>query len=148
MKPRRVSWLASTPLLALVAGVATTGPALTAQDPWEDYKPIELTCPDQAQPKLVLVSQSTKSIGDRDRVTLTFAAGEILSVSVEVAALDLAFEQIFAGSPNDTDAVVAGNAKRTIDVLGPFLTACSEGGEALLKVRQTLDQNRKLLGLD
>ena len=148
MRPWRVSWLASLSVLAFAASVATAVPALAAQDPWEDYKPIELTCPGLAQPKLVLVSRSTKSIGDRDRITPTLADGEILSVFVEVAAVGLAFQQIFAGSPNDSDAVVAGNAKRTIDVLGPFLAACAEGGQALLEVQQRLKRNRQSLGLD
>lgn len=142
----RASWPGG--LTTLVAALCAAIPASAAEDPWKDYRPIELVCPDQAAPRLVLVSQSESDIGVRDRVTLTFAGGEIVSVTLEGAATGYDFEELFAGSPDDANAVAAGNAKRVIAILEPFLTACTDGDEVLLKVRQMLEENRQLLGLD
>ena len=135
-------------LAILVFAACVAIPALAAEDPWEDYRPIELTCPGQAEPGLVLTSQSIRDIGVRDRVTLDFAGGEIVSVTLEGAAAGHDFEEIFAGSPDDADAKAAGNAKRVIAILEPYRTACSEGGQALVQVEQALKENRQLLGLD
>ena len=146
MSRLRAGWLACLAAPAFVACILF--PAGAAEDPWEEYRPIELVCPEQAEPRLVLTSQSKLDIGVRDRVTLLLADGEVLSVTLEGAAAGYGFEEIFAGSPSDTDATAAGNARRVVKILEPYLAACSEGGDALLEIQQTLKRNRQELGLD
>lgn len=141
------SRLATIAIPASLAGFGGAVPAPAAEDPWKDYKPIDLVCPGQAETKLALTSQHNLN-GDRDRATLALANGEIVFVVLEAAASGASYEEVFSAPPWDTDEIAARNARRIIHVLEPYLAACADGGPALQQVRQTLERNRQALGLE